>query len=422
MRSQKVLVVGRGGREHALVRALAQSGVEVLATEPNPGMAQLARAVAVAPSDTDGIVAVAQAETVDLVVVGPEAPLVAGLADALRASGIATFGPGADGARLEGSKAFAKDFMVRHGIPTAHHRTCHTAAEAHAHLRAVGAPIVVKADGLAAGKGVVVAQTVAEAAAAIDAMMKDRQFGAAGTTLVLEECLVGAEVSAMALCDGQRLLPLDLARDHKRLLGGDQGENTGGMGAVCPVPTVSAADIARIRAEVLEPTLAGLQWDGVEFRGVIYAGIMLTKDGPKVLEYNVRFGDPEAEVLLPRLGSSLYGLLRAAARGDLSGVALPSSQDAAVTVVLAAAGYPQAPRTGDAIGGVGAAEALPGVQVFHAGTALDAGLLRTSGGRVLAVTGMGATVAEAAATAYRGVACISFDGAQFRSDIATSVR
>ena len=418
----KVLVVGRGGREHALVRALVQSGAEVLATQPNPGMAQLARAVAVAPGDIAGIVAIAKAEAVDLVVVGPEAPLVAGLADALRAAGIATFGPGADGARLEGSKAFAKEFMVRHRIPTAHHRTCHTAAEAHAHLRSVGAPIVVKADGLAAGKGVVVAQTVAEAAAAIDAMMKDRQFGAAGATLVLEECLVGAEVSAMALCDGQRLLPLDLARDHKRLRDGDQGENTGGMGAVCPVPTVSAADLARIRAEVLEPTLAGLQWDGVEFRGVIYAGIMLTKDGPKVLEYNVRFGDPEAEVLLPRLGPALYDLLLAAAHGDLSQAALPPSQEAAVTVVLAAADYPLAPRTGDAITGIEAAEALAGVQVFHAGTALEGGVLRTAGGRVLSVTGLGPSVAEATATAYRGVACIAFDGAQFRSDIASSVR
>ncbi len=417
----KVLVVGKGGREHALVHGLWQSGAEVLATQPNPGMAQHARALAVAPTDVAGILAAAQAEHVDLVVIGPEAPLVLGLADVLRAHGFAVFGPGQAPAQLEASKDFTKKFLIRHGIPTARHVTVTDLTTARAALRTFATPPVIKADGLAAGKGVVVPDTWAEAEAAVQAFLGDRTLGEAGAKLVLEERLVGPEISALALCDGKTLLPLDLARDHKRILDGDRGDNTGGMGAVSPLPNVDAATRGRIDAEVLQPTLAGLLADGMEFRGVIYAGIMLTADGPKVLEYNVRFGDPEAQVLIPRLGARLADLLLAAATGQLAGQTLPHDVPAAVTVVLAAAGYPGTPRTGDVIHGLAAAAALPDVLVYHAGTQADGATVRTAGGRVLAVTGLGATVAQARARAYAGAAEIQFDGKQLRTDIASSV-
>jgi phosphoribosylamine--glycine ligase len=419
---QQVLVVGRGGREHALVHALGQSGAKVYATRPNPGMAPLCRAVDVDPLDVDGVVAVAQQLQVDLVVVGPEAPLVAGLADALRAVGIATFGPGQDAAQLEGSKAFAKAFLVRHGIPTAAAEVVTDLDAAQAFVARVGAPLVVKADGLAAGKGVVVAETVAEAAAAVRSFLGDKTLGEAGATLLLEQFLTGPEVSALALCDGERILALDLARDHKRIFDGDKGDNTGGMGAVSPLPTVDAATLQRIRTEVLEPTLAGLKRDGLDFRGVIYAGIMLTPTGPQVLEYNVRFGDPEAQVLLPRLGAQLAPLLYAAARGALpSDLVLPPAP-AAVTVVLAAAGYPATPRGGDVISGLAQAAGVPNAIVFHAGTKqLADGTIVTAGGRVLTVTGLGPDVAAARNVAYQAAGLIDFSGKQMRTDIAASV-
>jgi phosphoribosylamine--glycine ligase len=415
----RVLVVGRGGREHALVAALAASGCEVHATRPNPGMALQARAVATDPNDIPGVVAAARG--MDLVIVGPEAPLVLGLADALRAAGIPTFGPGADGARLEGSKATTKDFLARHDIPTAMSSTCTNSTEALAVVRRRGAPIVIKADGLAAGKGVVVAQTVTEAEAAIHAFLDEGILGEAGRTILVEECLQGPEVSALAILDGHTLLELDLCRDHKRLLGGDRGPNTGGMGAACPV-TLPVELKVRIREQILLPALRGLQRDGVDYRGVLYTGLMLTSQGPKVLEYNVRFGDPEAQVLLPRLGADFARLALAAAEGRLAEVRLLPSQLAAVTVVLAAPGYPEAPRTGDPIHGLQAALAVPDVQVFHAGTTLgDDGVLRTAGGRVLAVTGLGPDVRTARATAYRGAKCIHFEGMQRRDDIAASM-
>lgn len=416
----KVLVVGKGGREHALVHGLWLSGAEVLATQPNPGMAEHARAVDMAPTDVAGLVAVAQAERVDLVVVGPEAPLTLGLADTLRAAGIPTFGPGKAGAQLEASKDHTKQFLLRHGIPTAKHVTVTSLADGLAALRTFPSPPVIKADGLAAGKGVVVADTWAEAEAALQAFMGDATLGAAGHKVVLEERLEGPEVSALALVDGQRLLPLDLARDHKRIFDGDRGDNTGGMGAVSPLPSVDAAMRERIRLEVLEPTMRGLLADGVDFRGVIYAGLMLTADGPKVLEYNVRFGDPEAQVLIPRLGTDLARLLLAAATGNLAGESLTTGAPAAVTVVLAAAGYPATPRTGDVITGLAEAAAIPGVTVYHAGTAQRGGEVVTAGGRVLAVTGVGATIQRARLKAFAGVDAIWFAGRQVRRDIAVS--
>ena len=417
----KVLVVGKGGREHALVHGLWFSGAEVLATQPNPGMAKHARAVDVSPTDVSGILAVAQAEHVALVVIGPEAPLVLGLADVLRANGIATFGPGKVAAQLEASKDFTKQFLNRHGIPTARHVTVTDLEAAEAALQTFSHPPVIKADGLAAGKGVVVPESWTEARAAVQAFLGDRTLGDAGATLVLEERLIGPEISALALCDGKTILPLDLARDHKRIFDGDRGDNTGGMGAVSPLPNVDDATRARIVREVLEPTLAGFQKDGLEFRGVIYAGIMLTDDGPKVLEYNVRFGDPEAQVLIPRLGGQLAKLLYATATGELAGKSLPASAPAAVTVVLAAAGYPGTPRTGDTIHGLEQTASLTNVLVFHAGTTRDGDVIRTAGGRVLAVTGLGGSVAEARARAYAAVAGVSFAGMQLRTDIAISV-
>ena len=416
----KVLVVGKGGREHALVYGLAQSGAEVIATETNPGMARLARSLDLAPTDCPGILAAAQREAVDLVVIGPEAPLVLGLADLLRRHGIATFGPDRAAAALEASKDFTKQFLNRHAIPTARHVTVRSLQEALAELPSFTQPPVVKADGLAAGKGVVVPESWAEAEAALHAFLGARTLGDAGAVVVLEERLSGPEISALALCDGASILPLDLARDHKRIFDGDRGDNTGGMGAVSPLPQVSAAVRAQIDREVLAATLAGLRRDGLEFRGVLYAGIMLTADGPKVLEYNVRFGDPEAQVLIPRLGASLLALLHASATGSLAAQSLPLDAPAAVTVVLAAAGYPGQPRLGDPITGLERAAQVPNVLVFHAGTRLVGETTVTAGGRVLAVTGLGADVRQARDCAYAAAAHIEFAGKQLRTDIAAS--
>lgn len=417
----KVLVVGKGGREHALVHGLWLSGCKVLATQPNPGMAEHAQAVHVVPTDVRGILEVCEREKPDLVVIGPEAPLVLGLADVLRAHGFATFGPGKKAAQLEASKDFTKQFLQRHGIPTAKHVTVQSLDAALEALGQFATPPVVKADGLAAGKGVVVPETWEEAKAALQAFLADKTLGEAGAKVVLEERLVGPEVSALALCDGLQLLPLDLARDHKRILDGDRGENTGGMGAVSPLPNVNEAMRARILHEVLEPTLRGFLSDGLDFRGVIYAGIMLTADGPKVLEYNVRFGDPEAQVLIPRLGQHLGKLLLAAAKGELAEAQLPVDAPSAVTVVLAAANYPGTPRTGDEIEGLDAAGRHADVTVYHAGTALKDGKIVTAGGRVLTVTALGETVADARAKAYSAAREIRFAGMQMRTDIAASV-
>ncbi|MSP91136.1 MAG: phosphoribosylamine--glycine ligase [Myxococcales bacterium] len=415
----RVLVVGNGGREHALVWAAVRAGAVVWATRPNPGMAPLCSALDLSATDIDGVVAAACALAIDLVLIGPEAPLVAGLADALRAAGVTVLGPGRSAARLEASKAFAKDFLARHGIPTARHRTCHTVSESMAFLAEFGAPVVVKADGLAAGKGVVVAETERDARAAIEAFQQRRHLGDAGATLVLEERLQGPEVSALALCDGERLVAFDLCRDHKRLGDGDTGPNTGGMGAVCPVPGVAREVHAAILQDVLLATVAGLRRDGLDYRGVLYAGVMLTPDGPKVLEYNVRFGDPEAQVLLPRLGRAFLPAAWQAARGCLAGPIEPEDARPAVAVVVAAPGYPSGPTAGAVVSGIAAAEA-GGTLVFQAGTAQCGAHVVASGGRVLAVTALGSTFSAAIVRAYEGVACIGLAGGQFRRDIGAT--
>ncbi len=390
----KVCVVGGGGREHALAHVLART-CEVVRTGADPS----------------GIDA-------DLYVVGPEQPLVDGLADRLRSEGRLVFGPGADGARLEGSKAWMKQVLHDAGVPTARHGAFDREEPAVRFLRSLAGPYVVKTDGLAAGKGVLVTESVEEAVEDVRAKLAGTSFGDAGRTVVIEEGLRGPELSVLAVCDGHRAVPLAPARDHKRLGEGDAGPNTGGMGAYSPVAEAGPELVEEVMERAVAPTLAGLRRLGIDYRGVLYAGLMLTAEGPKVLEYNVRFGDPEAQVVLPRYAGDLAALLAEAAAGRLTSE--PSFTDeACVTVVLAAGGYPTSPRTGDAISGVEEAEAGDGVTIFHAGAERGpGGRLLTTGGRVLDVTALGADVAEARRRAYRAVTHISFPGMQYRGDIA----
>ena len=419
-----VLVVGSGAREHALVHALLRSPSteRVIAAPGNAGIAQLVSCIAVPVSDTEGLVQLAQRERVDLVVVGPELPLVNGLADALRNAGVKVFGPGSAGARLEGSKVFAKQFMDRHGIPTAAFAVFNDPDAADRYVRNANRPLVVKAEGLAAGKGVVVASDTGEALAAIDAMMRQRVFGAAGERVVIEERLAGEEISFHVVTDGRIGIDLGAAQDHKRIGEGDTGPNTGGMGAYAPIPALSERVAKLIRDEIVQPTLAGLTTDGIALRGVLFFGLMLHKDRPHVLEYNVRFGDPECAVLLARLESDVGALLDAAASGDLSDASATVGHRAAVAVVMAAAGYPGTPRADTPISGLESAAQVSGVNVFHAGTRQAESGIVTAGGRVLAITAVGTTVDAAAQNAYAAVNCIRFDGAQFRRDIASRAR
>jgi phosphoribosylamine--glycine ligase len=421
-----ILVLGGGGREHAIVTALAGSPFAdgIFVAPGNGGEAPGARNVApdvLDPLDARAVVAFAQAHDVGLVVIGPEAPLVAGVADVVRAAGILCFGPGASGARMEGSKQFSKEFMARHGIPTAAFGAFTDAAAALAFLKEQGAPIVVKADGLAAGKGVTVAATLEEAEEAVRACFAGR-FGEAGATVVIEECMTGPECSLLVFTDGRRVLPMAPAQDHKRAGEGDTGPNTGGMGVYSPVPLVTDEEYAQMLA-YMERTVAGLAAEGIDYRGVLYGGFMLTPAGPKVLEFNARFGDPETQVLLPRLKSDLLEVMLAVARGDLSNgdlsdTALEWDDGWAVSVVLASAGYPGEYEKGKPIAGIEAAEALPGVTVYHAGTKrLADGTLVTSGGRVLNVTALGADFAQARERAYAACELISFEGAWYRRDI-----
>jgi phosphoribosylamine--glycine ligase len=416
-----VLVVGGGAREHALVRSLSRSPRigRLIGAPGNPGIEDDALTVAVGAEDIPALIAFVEREKIDLAVVGPEAPLVAGLADQLRERGFAVFGPGADGARLEGSKAFAKEVMQAAGVPTGRAAKFTDHAEALACLRQQGAPVVVKADGLAAGKGVIVAQTLAEAEAALAECFVARRFGDAGGTVLLEEYLEGEEVSLLSIVSGHQILPLAPAQDYKRVLDGDQGSNTGGMGSYSPVPAVDDALYEQLVEEAVRPTVAELVRRGINFRGVLYAGLMLTADGPKVLEFNCRFGDPETQALLPRLESDLLELLWAAARGEALPAAVRWRKGAAVGVVMASRGYPASSSKGDLITGLDRVWGLEGVDVFHAATGRGGdGRLVTAGGRVLTVTGFGNTFAEARARAYTGVAGISFEGEQHRSDIA----
>ncbi len=415
-----VLVVGSGGREHALVRALRRSPElgRLFCAPGNAGIAREAELVPLAVGDLEGLVAFAERESIDLTVVGPEMPLVAGLADLMRARGLAVFGPGADAARMEGSKTFAKGVMAAAGVPTAGVATFTDFEAAAAHVRSVGGATVVKADGLAAGKGVTVAHTFDEAEAALRDCFVAGRFGEAGRTVLVEECLVGEELSLLALVSGESILPLAPAQDYKRIFDGDQGPNTGGMGSYSPVPSVTPELYAEVVETVIRPTVAELRRRGIDFRGVLYAGIMLTAAGPKVLEFNCRFGDPETQALLPRLRSDLLDLLWRAARGE----ALPAQAEwrkgPCVGVVVASKGYPASSSNGDVIEGADAADALPGVDVFHAGTARQDGRLLTAGGRVLTVTARGDSFADARRLVYEAVARIDFPGKQFRTDIA----
>ncbi|MGD0881510.1 MAG: phosphoribosylamine--glycine ligase [Acidimicrobiales bacterium] len=408
-----VCVVGSGGREHALAVVLARTA-DVVVSPGNPGIAGLSgeghsiTSVATPPEEIDA----------DLFVIGPEAPLVDGLADRLRAEGRLVFGPGADGARLEGSKAFMKELLAEAGVPTARFGVFTEVGPAVAFLRSLEGPWVVKTDGLAAGKGVLVTDSLAEAEADVAAKLSGDAFGAAGRRVVVEEGLVGPECSLLVLCDGERMAPLAPSQDFKRRDDGDDGPNTGGMGAYSPVPEVGDDLVDSLVAEAVAPLVAALRARGIDYRGVLYAGIMLTPTGPKVLEFNVRFGDPEAQVVLPRYDGDLVALLAETAAGALA-TTPRFVPDAAVCVVMASQGYPEAPRTGDPISGLDAASVVPGVIVFHAGTAVDAaGDLVTAGGRVLGVTALGRTLEEARSRAYAGVAAIDWPGAQRRSDIA----
>ncbi len=410
----KILVVGGGGREHAIVRALGRSArsPELFCTPGNAGIATDAEVLTAA----DGVVAAAQDIAADLVVVGPEVPLVAGLVDDLERAGIAAFGPSGDAARLEGSKLYAKEAMREAGVPTAEHTLAASAEQALAHLATCSYPVVLKADSLAAGKGVIIAADRDEATAAVEAFFTEQRFGA--TQVLIEEFLEGEELSMLALCDGTNVVPLAPAQDYKRIFDGDLGPNTGGMGSYSPVPGIDETLVARTVAEVHEPIVALMAERGVPFRGVLYAGLMLTANGPKVLEFNCRFGDPETQAVLPRLRSDLVDLCLATRElGGLAGVEAEFTTDWAVTVVLASRGYPEGSSKGDVIDGVQAAVAS-GAEVTHAGTAVEDGMLVTAGGRVLNVTALGPDAATARERAYDAAELITFGGRQIRTDIA----
>jgi len=421
----RVLVVGSGAREHAIAaRLLADPGInELIAAPGNPGIALVARTLPVDAVDLDALVALADRERIDLTVVGPEAPLSAGLADRFAAAGRLIVGPSAAAARLESSKAFAKAFMRRHGVPTARFRSCDTLESALDAIAsgAFGFPLVLKADGLAAGKGVVIADDRASAEAAVFSAMRDRRFGSAGDCLVIEEHLTGPELSFFVLTDGVRALRIGTAQDHKRIFDNDRGPNTGGMGAFASSPLVDDALAARITREIVDPVIGGMAAEGHAYAGFLYVGLMLTPDGPKVIEFNARLGDPETQVILPLIDEPLLPLLSGAAQGRLREGTVRLSADRAACVVLASRGYPDSSESGREISGIAAAERVPGVSVYHAGTAMRDGRLVTAGGRVLTIAARAGSFAEAIARAYAGVGQIAFDGMQYRRDIGRKV-
>jgi phosphoribosylamine--glycine ligase len=415
----RILVIGSGGREHALCWAIAASPLlsKLWCAPGNPGIATDAERVPIAATDIAGLVAFAREHEVDLVVPGPEQPLVAGITDAMAAAGIACCGPSAAAAALEGSKSFAKEICDAAAIPTARWERFDDPEAARTFIRRRGAPIVVKADGLAGGKGVVVAPTEALALAAIERMMGERVFGAAGAAIVIEECLIGEELSFFALCDGTHALSLGSAQDHKRVRDGDTGPNTGGMGAISPAPSMTPALEQAVMDGIIRPVLVELTRRGMPFRGILYAGLMLTETGPKVIEFNVRFGDPECQALMPRLMSDLVPALLASRDGMLKSFDLRWHQQAALTVVMAARGYPGRYDKGSVIEGLDDAAAVEGVEIFHAGTKAQSGRVIADGGRVLSVSALGRTVSEARTRAYEAVSRIRWPQGFYRRDI-----
>ena len=425
----KILVVGSGGREHAITWRLAQDAEkhDLWCAPGNAGMSEIASCVPVKATDVAGIVAWCETNSPDLVVVGPEAPLCAGLVDALDKVGVKAFGPVAAGARMEGSKRFAKEVMQAAGVPTGKAEVFTDAAAAKAALPAYGLPVVIKADGLAAGKGVIVAETTAQAEAAIDDMLIGNKFGAAGAEVLIEEFLNGEECSILALVDGENAVLLPSSQDHKRIFDGDKGPNTGGMGAYSPAPVMTDVMLPDIKEKIILPVVRELKKRGITYRGVLYAGLMVTPEGGKialsgskvnVVEFNARFGDPETEAVLPRLGGAFATTLMHVATGCLKDADVVVKPECAATVIMASGGYPGSYAKGKTIAGLAAAANVPGAMVFHCGTKVVDGTVFTDGGRVLSVTGCGATLREAVDTAYQAVGMISFDDAFYRKDIA----
>ncbi|MCK5526225.1 MAG: phosphoribosylamine--glycine ligase [Candidatus Latescibacteria bacterium] len=415
----RILVVGGGGREHTLVWKIAQSTEvgRLYAAPGNPGMAQLAECVDIGADDTDKLLAFAIRERIDLTVVGPEVPLALGIVDRFEERGLKIFGPSGKAAELESSKGFSKDLMAKYGIPTARYGRFTSSEEAVRYVREQGAPIVVKADGLAAGKGVLICRTQAEALEAVRTIMEDQAFGAAGQEVVVEEFLEGEEASILALTDGETILPLVASQDHKAIFDGDGGPNTGGMGAYAPAPVVTEAVLERVMEQVLRPAVDGMAKEGRLYKGVLYAGLMIKDEKLKVVEFNCRFGDPESQVVLPLLKTDLVALMMAVAEGRLGEMALEESDDAAVCVVMASGGYPGSYEKGKPITGLEAAREMDDVVVFHAGTAVRDGAIVTDGGRVLGVTAVGADIGCAIDRAYEAVGKIHFEGAYYRKDI-----
>jgi phosphoribosylamine--glycine ligase len=414
----KVLIVGSGGREHALAWKVSQSPKvkEVIAAPGNPGIKKIGRCVDIKPTDVEGLAEFAQKEKIDLTIVGPEAPLVAGIVDEFERRGLKIFGPSKAAAKLEGSKVFAKEMMKKYGVPTAEFQVFDNPEEAKRYVREKGAPIVVKADGLAAGKGVVVAKTVEEAIEAIDRIMVEKVFGESGNRVVIEECLEGEEASYLVITDGKNFVPLATAQDHKAVFDGDEGPNTGGMGAYSPAPVLSEDMEKEVQERVIKPILEGMRREGTPFKGVLYAGLMITEKGPMVLEFNVRFGDPEAQALMRRLEDDLVDVSLSSIEENLV-EELHWKPETSICVVLASKGYPGRYEKGKEITGIEEAEKVPTVVVFHAGTAVKDGKLVTNGGRVLNVTALGRDIVEARERAYRAIEKIHFEGMHYRKDI-----
>ncbi|OGP14684.1 MAG: phosphoribosylamine--glycine ligase [Deltaproteobacteria bacterium GWA2_54_12] len=415
----KVLIVGGGGREHALAWKLSQSSrvTKLFIAPGNPGTAMHGENVPIAAEEIEELKAFALREKIDFTVVGPELPLTLGITDSFSDAGLLVFGPSKAAAELEGSKAFSKELMLRHNIPTAFYKKFEDAAEAKAYIETHNQPLVVKADGLAAGKGVVICQSAQEAIEAVDLIMTEKAFGSAGKKIIIEEFLVGEEASFLAITDGRTVLPLAPAQDHKAIFDGDRGPNTGGMGAYSPAPVLTPELQKKIMERVMLPAVRGMEKEGRPYKGILYAGLMMTKTGPKVLEFNCRFGDPETQPILMRLGSDLLEALLAAAKGNLDEVSLEWKKEAAVCVVMAAKGYPGEYLKGSEIKGLDMAALLPDTVVFHAGTTRRDGKVVTSGGRVLGVTALGADIKTAIENAYKAVALIDWEGAQYRTDI-----